>query len=154
MATSSTKKQQAIHSAAADETDAPLPSAPVENEAVLSPPVQGGGMRYMGTYSMPGMSGARLASAKVAALPVIVTAGDRGVLGVVVVSDPGVIGDALAADIAASGYRGPFTFELAVKATRAVKLAAAKVIATQQEPLLDRTGALMMLGYTPTQLLE
>ena len=149
------KKQQEIRAVETEdvmEATSPLPSVPVENEIVLPPVVQRDEMHYLGTYSMPGMKGVRAAGTKVAALPVIVTANDC-VVGVVVVSDPGVIGDALAAAIASSGYRGPFIFSLAATAHRSVKLAAARAIAVQQEPLLDRAGALMMLGYTPGQLL-
>ena len=77
----------------------PLPSTPVEEPVVQTPaPVVQDGMAYLGTFVLDGMV-SRGNNGRVASLPVVVVSGGR-VIGVLAVSDPGLVGDALAGIIA------------------------------------------------------
>lgn len=136
----------------AEKNDPPL-SVPVD-EVVKQPapiPVEGA-MHYLGTTAMDGMLG-KGGARRPSSYPVVVTAADGRIVGIVVVGDPGDVGQSLAASLEAAGHAGaPFTLSPAMSLARSAKLAAAKSIAAQQDPTLDRVGALMALGYTPESL--
>ena len=130
----------------------PLPSVPVEEPVVQAPAPVASGMSYLGTASMDGMRG-KGGSQRAASLPVVVKAADGRIVGVVVVGDPGDIGAPLAKSLEDAGHPGaPFQLVQALALDRATKLAAAKAVAAQQDPLLDRVSALMALGFTPESL--
>ena len=136
-----------------DTSNDPLPSVPVVEEAVQPAPAPAdGAMSYLGTVAMDGMTG-RGGARRPAAYPVVVKAADDRIVGVVVVGDPGDVCKALTDSLEAAGHAGaPFTVIAAMNVSRQQKLAAARAIATQQDPTLDRVGALMALGFTPETL--
>jgi hypothetical protein len=129
----------------------PLPSAPVEEPVVQTPaPVVQDGMAYLGTFVLDGMV-SRGNNGRVASLPVVVVSGGR-VIGVLAVSDPGLIGDALAILLQDAGYGSEFEFRTVGQLDRLTKLAAAKALSSQQDVALDRVGAVMSLGFNPSSI--
>jgi hypothetical protein len=137
----------------AESSNDPLPSVPVDESPVPAAPAPAdGAMHYLGTFAMDGVVG-RGGSKRPAAYPVVVQAADGHTVGVVVVGDPGDMNSALVASLETAGHHGaPFTLVSAMTLARQQKLAAARAIATQQDPSLDRVGALAALGYTPQAL--
>ena len=128
-----------------------LPSAPVEEPVVQTPaPVVQDGMAYLGTFVLEGMV-SRGNNGRVASLPVVVVSGGR-VIGVLVVSDPGLIGDALAILLQDAGYGSEFEFRTVGQLDRLTRLAAAKALSSQQDVALDRVGAVMSLGFNPSSI--
>jgi hypothetical protein len=137
----------------AESSNDPLPSVPVDEEPVQPTPAPAvGAMHYLGTFAMNGVVG-RGGSKRPAGYPVVVKAADGHTVGVVVVGDPGDMNLALATSLEGAGHHGaPFSLFSAMTLDRPQKLAAARAIATQQDPALDRVGALAALGYTPQSL--
>ena len=143
--------QEAEVVAAVDEND-PLPSVPVQEAPVAAPVAAPGAMLYKGTTAMSGMVG-RGGSTRVCALPVVVKNATGQIVGVLVVGEPGDITDSLGKQLETAGHLGaPFELVQGVTLDRQTKLAAARAIAAQNDPTLDRHGALMALGYTAAQL--
>ena len=129
----------------------PLPSTPVEEPVIQAPaPVVQDGMAYLGTFVLEGMV-SRGNNGRVASLPVVVVSGGR-VIGVLAVSDPGLIGDALAILLQDAGYGSEFEFRTVGQLDRLTKLAAAKALSSQQDVALDRVGAVMSLGFNPSSI--
>jgi hypothetical protein len=133
--------------------DDPLPSVPVDELVIETKVVPvDGAMHYLGTFAMPGMVG-KGGSSRVSSMPVVAKTADGRILGVLVVGDPGDVGPALAQMLEGAGHAGaPFTLVSAMTLDRQTKLAAARAIASQTDANLDRSGALMALGYTASQL--
>ena len=133
----------------AESSNDPLPSVPVDEAPVQPAPAPAdGAMHYLGTFAMDGVVG-RGGSKRPAGFPVVVKAADGNTVGVVVVGDPGDVNAALASSLESAGHHGaPFTLVPAMTLARAQKLAAARAIASQQDPALDRVGALAALGFT------
>jgi hypothetical protein len=133
-------------------TNDPLPSVPVDEPPVVQAAQVAGGMQYLGTIAMDGMTG-KGGSRRVCSLPVVVKTAVGHVLGVIVVGEPGDVTPQLADQLSKAGHAGgPFELVQGLYLDRATKLAAARAIAAQNEPGLDRHGALMALGYTAEQL--
>ena len=128
----------------------PRPSVPVADEPVAEAAPQVAGMAFIGTVVSQGMVG-RANNGRVATLPVVVMSGGA-VVGVVVLSDPGQLGTALGDRLEGAGYRGPFEFKQAFELSRETKLAAARCLATAQDPALDQAAAVMSFGFTLAML--
>ena len=130
----------------------PLPSVPVDETPVSQPAQVAGGMQYLGTIAMDGMTG-KGGSRRVCSLPVVVKTASGHVLGVIVVGEPGDVTPALADQLVKAGHAGgPFELVHGLYLDRATKLAAARAIAGQNDAGLDRHGTLMALGFTAEQL--
>jgi hypothetical protein len=131
----------------------PLPSVPVDEPVIETKAVPNdGAMHYLGTFAMPGMVG-KGGSSRVSAMPVVAKTSDGRILGVLVVGDPGDVSPALSQMLEGAGHAGaPFTLVNAITLDRQTKLAAARAIAAQTDANLDRSGALMALGFTASQL--
>ena len=127
----------------------PLPSEPVD-EPVVQQPTSESGMAFLGTFVLEGMV-SRGNNGRVASLPVVAVSAGR-IVGVLAVSDPGLIGEALAVRLGEAGYGSSFEFRTAGQLDRPTKLAAARSLALQQDPSLDRVGAVMSLGFNPSAI--
>ena len=129
----------------------PLPSTPVEEPVIQAPaPAVQDWMAYLGTFVLEGMV-SRGNNGRVASLPVVVVSNGR-VVGVLAVSDPGLVGEALAIRLRDAGYGSEFEFRTVGQLDRLTKLAAAKALSTQQDAALDRVGAVMSLGFNPSAI--
>lgn len=133
------------------ESNDPLPSAPVQEPIVpIAPETERiGVLPYLGTLIPSGMVG-RGGSPQAASMVAVVRS--KGVvLGVVVLSDPGMA-SGLDTVLGQAGYVGPFDVKFAHQMDRATKLAVARAIARQNDPLVDRVGVLASVGFTPEML--
>lgn len=128
------------------------PSRPVQEPTVPAQPPGGDGMAFLGTFTMPGMVG-RVNDGRCAALPLVVAKASGAIVGVVVLSDPGLAGSALAKRLSDAGYGGSFKFLGTGEIDAATRLAAARAIAAEkQDPCLDKMGAVMALGFNTLAL--
>jgi hypothetical protein len=141
-----------------DEEDSDAPSFPAA-EALVTPAVKAvevsvslidaekpvRPLAYLGTKSIPGMK------VRGASLPLVLRV-DGVDVGVVVVADPGMIGESLGRRLATeNGYGGPVQLVRVESMSRETKLAAARVVVSQSDPVLDRNGTLMALGFSAAQ---
>lgn len=104
-------------------------------------------LKYLGTRSIAGMKG------RGASLPIVVRV-DGASVGVIVVTDPGLIGESLRLRIAEeNGYENCLVHLVKLESMdKQTKLAAARVLISQSDPSLDRAGAIMALGFSMSQL--
>lgn len=105
------------------------------------------GLEYLGTLVPPG----QLLGRARAALPVVVQQDGRTV-GVVVLSDPGMGGESLKKQLAASGYGGKLDLVQPSTLDRAGKEAVARCIVAQKDATLDRANAIAAFGFTMDML--
>jgi hypothetical protein len=102
-------------------------------------------MTYLGTLAPANVRPVKRRG-PVAGLPVIVYSG-KTVVGVAVVADPSFLGPVLDKYLTQANYGdGPFTQVSLAKAVQTVKIAAARTIAAQTDPQLNRMAALATAG--------
>ena len=106
-------------------------------------------MTYLGTLveaSLVGPKGSRAT----ASIPVVVWA-DEQLLGIIVISEPGLYGS-IPARLVEAGYEGSIRTQFAYELSHELKLSAARAVAAQKDSVLDYSTILMSLGYTLNSL--
>ena len=124
----------------------PKPSAPVQEAIRIIPTKVQTGMQYLGTFAPNNMQ-----IIGGCALPVVIFRGNYP-MGVVVVSDPGVIGAALITMLSKAGYDGDITMRMAGDVDAPTRLAAARVVAGARDNSLNRASVIAAFGFTMAQL--
>lgn len=118
----------------------PEPPVPIE-----VPPVGPWLMPFLGVLCPPGMVRPS------AGLPVVIRrVGSDVNLGVLVVSDPGYLGEVLDLHLEAAGYIGPFVQVVSGRMDHATRYAAARAIVFYKDQdwnLIDRPAAVAALGF-------
>ena len=123
----------------------PKPSRPV-NEKPVEAVKPASGMPFLGIFTINNMQ-----MINGCALPVVAYRNNLPI-GVVVVSDPGMIGTALTTALAVNGYGDDIELRTLDRLSKETKLEAARSIFAQRDTRLNRDAAVTALGFSPSQL--